>query len=128
MPGEINLYWSVNRNEISVDNHPAVRRQDHLCRRACVMNKRTMIEGGPKFAAPQPAEHLTAGCVPGQFLILVVARRCCGLTLRELGMQVGGLDYAAVSIAIKRFEKSSRKSKTLRAARARAEELLKVET
>jgi len=34
-----------------------------------------------------------------------VARRSTGLTLRELGARAGGLDYAAVSEAIRYFER-----------------------
>ena len=36
-------------------------------------------------------------------LTLHVARRCTGLTLRELGEAAGGMDYAAVAAAISRF-------------------------
>ena len=36
-------------------------------------------------------------------LALWVARRCTGLTLGELGQKAGGLDYAAVTMAVRRF-------------------------
>ena len=40
----------------------------------------------------------------GRPLALWLGRRYCGLTLREIGEAAGGMDYAAVSIALKRFE------------------------
>ena len=41
----------------------------------------------------------------GRDVILLVARGKCGLTLRELGSRMGGMDYLAVSIAIQRMKK-----------------------
>jgi len=38
-------------------------------------------------------------------LVLWVARRCTGLTLEELGQVAAGMDYAAVTMAIRRFPK-----------------------
>jgi len=40
----------------------------------------------------------------GRDLALRVARECTGMTLRELGQAVGGLDYGAVSEAIRRLD------------------------
>ncbi len=39
-------------------------------------------------------------------LVLWVARRCTGLTLAELGQAADGMDYAAVTMAIRRFPKA----------------------
>ena len=64
----------------------------------------------------------------GRDLLLATARRCCGMSLRDLGRHMGGLDYAAVSIAIKRFEQSMKSSRNLRNARKAVEEMLNVET
>jgi len=36
-------------------------------------------------------------------LVLWVARRCTGLTLAELGQKANGMDYAAVTMAVRRF-------------------------
>ena len=41
----------------------------------------------------------------GRDLALYLGRRECGLSLCELGKAAGGVDYAAVSAAIKRFER-----------------------
>jgi putative transposase len=41
----------------------------------------------------------------GRPLLLLGARRYCGLTLQEIGDKIGGTDYAAVSVMLKRFEK-----------------------
>ena len=51
-----------------------------------------------------------------------------GLTLRETGEAVGGLDYAAVSIAIQRLVRQAATNRTLRAQMAPIEELLSVAT
>ena len=56
------------------------------------------------------------------------ARRYGGLTLRETGEAVGGLDYAAVSIAIKRLIRQAATNRTLRAQMTRLEHMLSVET
>jgi REP element-mobilizing transposase RayT len=37
-------------------------------------------------------------------LVLWVARRCTGLTAAELGREAGGMDYAAVTMAVRRFQ------------------------
>ena len=39
----------------------------------------------------------------GRDLVLYLARHHCGMTLGEIGAKAGGLDYAAVSTAIRRF-------------------------
>ena len=41
----------------------------------------------------------------GKAIVFRLARQYCGMTLRELGEKVGGLDYAAVSDLIRRYEK-----------------------
>jgi REP element-mobilizing transposase RayT len=51
---------------------------------------------------------------PGLAMALYVARRRTGLTLRALGEAAGGMDYTAVSMAIKRFEQRLTKEKALR--------------
>ena len=51
---------------------------------------------------------------PGLAMALYVARRCTGLTLRELGQQAGGMDYTAVSMAVKRFAQRLGREPTLR--------------
>jgi putative transposase len=46
-------------------------------------------------------------------LVLWVARRFTGLTLAELGVNAGGIDYAAVTMAIRRFPSACKRDKTL---------------
>jgi putative transposase len=46
-------------------------------------------------------------------LVLWVARRCTGLTLAELGRKAGGMDYAAVTMAVRRFPLCCKRDKTL---------------
>lgn len=40
----------------------------------------------------------------GRDMTLTLARDLCGMTLRELGEQMGGIDYASVHMAIRRME------------------------
>jgi len=47
-------------------------------------------------------------------MALYVARRCTGLTLRALGEAAGGMDYTAVSMAVKRFEERLARDEALR--------------
>ena len=51
---------------------------------------------------------------PGLAMALYVARGCTGLTLRQLGVAAGGMDYTAVCMAIKRFALRLPKQKGLR--------------
>jgi hypothetical protein len=57
-------------------------------------------------------------------LVLRLARRYTGLTLRELGAAVGGMDYAALSIAIKRQHQCVQADPALAAQERKAINLL----
>ena len=62
----------------------------------------------------------------GRDLVFYLARRLGSVKLKELGTAAGGLDYAAVSIAVKRFERRLKAEKPLaqllkRATRSLAE-------
>jgi putative transposase len=50
----------------------------------------------------------------GRDMALKLARDLCGLTLRELGAQMGGVDYASVHMAIRRLEQKMAKQSDLR--------------
>ena len=64
---------------------------------------------------------------PGAALVMLVARRCTGLTLREIGEALGGRDYAAVGMAIKRLDRRLSEDKLLRRQLAVMSEMLNVE-
>ena len=65
---------------------------------------------------------------PGRELVWWLARRHCGLTLGELGQKAGGVDYAAVGMALRRFELKLRKDSDLRHnASLMEEQMLNVE-
>jgi len=64
----------------------------------------------------------------GRDLLLYLRRKECGLRLRELGEAVGGLDYAAVSVGIKRFEQRLTKESKLQRVMQRAITMLNVGT
>ena len=57
----------------------------------------------------------------GRDLVLWVARKRCGLTLREMGQAVGGMEYFAVSKAITRMSERMRKHKSFRSSLLRVE-------
>ena len=50
------------------------------------------------------------------------------MTLREIGAALGGTDYAAVSIALKRFEAKAKHDRQLRQQQTRLSHLLNAET
>jgi len=50
----------------------------------------------------------------GKWVVLSVARRYCGVTLRQLGDLMGGMDYAAVCMGLRRFEKRLQKDRSAR--------------
>ena len=64
----------------------------------------------------------------GRDLVLWIARRRGGMTLRELGEKAGGMDYSAVSEAIRQFDRKHRKSVSARDALKRSLEILNLET
>ncbi len=65
----------------------------------------------------------------GKWLVLKIARECTGMTLRELGAEVGGMDYAAVCMGLRRFDqrmKMTRTGKELTQIHKRTREMLYV--
>ena len=64
----------------------------------------------------------------GRDLALWVARRRGGMTLRELGSNAGGMDYSAVSEAIRTFDRIHLKKTKVRRARDRVCQYLNLET
>jgi hypothetical protein len=67
------------------------------------------------------------GCY-GHGLAMWAARHFGGLTLRETGEALGGLDYAAVSIAIKRLERKAASETSLMQRMKQIGTMLNVET
>ncbi len=57
-----------------------------------------------------------------------ILRRSGGLTLREIGVAMEGIDYAAACMALNRFERRLDESPKLRNARQQTVELLNDET
>ena len=62
----------------------------------------------------------------GRELVLYLGRRVCGLKLKELVQCVEIKEYAAVAMAVKRFETSLKKSKSLQEAYHRVTQMLNV--
>ena len=57
----------------------------------------------------------------GRDLVMYLARRRCGMKLAELGAALGGLDYATVSVAVRRFGERMDQDESLAAVTRRAE-------
>ena len=64
---------------------------------------------------------------PARPLAMWAARRLCGMTLRETGDRLDGMDYAAVSVALKRLERKSEQDRSLRRVMANLTKVLNVE-
>jgi hypothetical protein len=65
---------------------------------------------------------------PGREMVWWLARRHCGMSLSELGRLAGGVDYAAVGMALKRFEaKLKMESAAWREMQTMEDQLLNVE-
>jgi len=62
----------------------------------------------------------------GKWLVLWLARRHGGLTLRELGAQLGGMDYAAVGVGLGRFAKRMETHRAVQKIRKAATKMLDV--
>jgi len=74
------------------------------------------------------ATWLTQHGDPGKWLVLRLARRLCGLTLVELGQRLGGLDYAAVGMALRRLDARLPQDPRLRRIYDQAADKLHVKT
>ena len=64
----------------------------------------------------------------GRDMILALAREFTGMTLREIGVLSGGMDYSAVSEAIKRLKRKKEQDYMLATAFSRASQILNIET
>jgi hypothetical protein len=64
----------------------------------------------------------------GRDMAFWVARRRAGMTLTQLGEKAGGLDYSAVSEAIRRFEHKKLNREEVKKALCRVLEILNMET
>ncbi len=64
----------------------------------------------------------------GKWLVLLLARHRTGQTLRELGEALGGLDYSAVSVGIRRYEKKLKDQPNARRTYNRVAKMLNVDS
>lgn len=64
----------------------------------------------------------------GRDMALLLGRQECAMSLKDLGKEAGGMDYAAVNAAIKRFEKRAAREKQLAQLVKRSRKMLNVET
>ena len=63
-----------------------------------------------------------------KWLVMKVARQYAGMTLAEIGAKAVGMDYAAVSIGLKRFESRVARDEKIKTAHRKLIKLLNVET
>jgi putative transposase len=64
----------------------------------------------------------------GRPLAYWAARRYCGMTLKEIGDEAGGRDYAAVGVALSRFHVRLEQDRILQKCSAQMKRMLNVET
>jgi len=64
----------------------------------------------------------------GKWMVLKLARRYTGMTLAQLGQQMGGVDYGAISMGLFRFEQRLEKDRKLKRICAAAGRMCDVET
>jgi len=62
----------------------------------------------------------------GKWMVLKLARRYTGMTLAQLGGQIGGVDYAAIGVGLLRFEQRLGKSRDMKRMCAAAKKMLDV--
>jgi hypothetical protein len=62
----------------------------------------------------------------GRDVALAVGRECTGMTLKELGLAAGGLDYAAVSEAVRRMESRRKQDQSIKTAFNRVLKMLNI--
>ena len=62
----------------------------------------------------------------GRDLVLYLGRKVCGLKLKDLAQSVEVREYAAVAMAVKRFETSLKKDKSLQEEYRRVMQMLNV--
>lgn len=65
---------------------------------------------------------------PVKWLVLRIARRYTGMTLGELGAVAGGMDYAAVGMALRRLDRNLPEAPALRQIEAQMVKMLDVKT
>lgn len=74
----------------------------------------TIISCVEELKGAERGEWLKRHGDDGKWMVLHVARHRTGLTLRELGEAMGGMDYVAVSMGIRRFDKKLQENKALK--------------
>jgi len=64
----------------------------------------------------------------GKWMLLWMAHRYCGLTQAELGQRIGGMDYACVSVGIRRLDQKIRTERSVKKKMDKLIQMLNVET
>ena len=88
----------------------------------------TIIRCIEEMKGEKRTEWLTRHGDQGKWMVLHLARHRAGMTLRSLGDRIGGMDYAAVSMGIRRFEKRLKENRGLKRQFDRIVRTLKVKT
>ena len=61
---------------------------------------------------------------PARALVISIARRSCGMTLRQIGEELGGIDYAAVCMMDRRFQERLTRERAIRKLHKSAKDAL----
>jgi hypothetical protein len=72
-----------------------------------------MVKAAEKLTGEKLEEHIRRRGSRIKPLVIWAGRKACGLTLRQIGERLGGMDYNAVSMAMKRWEKGMNSSPAL---------------
>ena len=86
-----------------------------------------VIQAVEKVKGERREQFATRHGDSGAAMVMWLARRCTGLTLKEIGQAVNGKDYAAVHMAIKRLESRAAEDRLLRRTMRVAAKMLNVE-
>ena len=127
-------------------DYAAVGKRGHVltCNKASLLGKRwevvwskimgrtlwldVIIEAVEEVKGTPREEWLRRHEDDGKWMILKLARHRTGMTLRELREAVGAMDYAAVSMGIKRYEKKQERNKSLKKVHEKLVGKLQVKT
>ena len=88
----------------------------------------TIIRSVEAMKGEKRSEWLTRHGDQGKWMVLHLARHRAGMTLKALGERIGGMDYAAVSMGIRRFERRLIENRKLKQQFNRIVSMLELKT
>ncbi len=104
------------------------RETEHRGRLREVRTFEQVVAAAAQHRGEPAAEWLKRHGDPGKWLVAKLARAYTGMTLGEIGTQMGGSDYAAIGMGLKRFDQRLKKDRSLRHSYKAVSQLLDVKT